>query len=82
MKPSVSALAGAVLVTSGWVSAPAVAFPQHDHVMVSRTLTAASGTHAHGATTQVRDATCHADSSECGCAQCSGARADRAAIPR
>lgn len=82
MKPSVSALAGAVLVTSGWVSAPAVAFAQHDHAIASRTLAAASGTHAHSATAQDGGATCHANASACGCALCSAARADRAAAPR
>ena len=52
MKPSVSALAGVVLVTSGWVSVPAVAFPQHDHAMAPRAFTAASGTYAHSTTAQ------------------------------
>ena len=82
MKPSVSAFAGAVLVTSGWVSAPAVAFPQHDQATASRTLAAASGIHAHDATAPDRGTTCHANSSACGCALCSAARADRAASPR
>jgi hypothetical protein len=67
MKPSVSALAGVVLVTSGWVSAPAVAFPQHDQATASRAVTAASGTHAHSATAQDRGTTCHANVSACGC---------------
>ena len=75
MKPSVSALAGAVLVTSGWVSVPAVAFPQHDQATASRALTADSGTHAHSATSQDSGTTCHSNSSACGCAQCAAARA-------
>jgi len=82
MKPSVSVLAGAVLVTSGWVSAPAVAFPQHDQATASRAVTAASGTHAHSATAQDSGTTCHVHSSGCGCALCSAARAARAASPR
>ena len=82
MKPSVSALAGAVLVTSGWVSGPAVAFPQHDQATASRSLAAASRTHAHSATAQDSGTTCHSNSSACGCAQCSAARADQAASPR
>jgi hypothetical protein len=82
MKPSMSALAGAVLVTSGWVSVPAVAFPQHDQATASRTLAAASGIHAHNATAQEIGTTCHSHSSACGCALCSAARADRAPSPR
>jgi hypothetical protein len=82
MKPSVSALAGVVLVTSGWVSVPAVAFPQHDHAMAPRAFTAASGTYAHSTTAQDGGATCHANSSACGCAICSAARDGRAAPPR
>jgi hypothetical protein len=82
MKPSVSALAGAVRVTSGWVSVPAVAFPQPDQATASRALTAGSGTHAHNATAQDAGTTCHSSSSACGCAQCSAARAGRVASPR
>jgi hypothetical protein len=82
MKPSVSALAGAVLVTSGWVSAPAVAFPQHDQATASRAVTAASGTRAHNAAAQDSGTTCPSNASACGCALCSAARADRAASPR
>ena len=79
MKPSMPALAGVVLVTSGWVGAPAVAFPQHDRAMASRTVTAASGTHAHSPTAQDSGTTCHATASACGCALCSAARDGRAA---
>jgi hypothetical protein len=75
MKPSVSALAGAVLVTSGWVSAPAVAFPRHDQATASHAVTAASGIHAHSATAQDGSTTCQSNSSACGCALCTAARA-------
>ena len=82
MKPYVSTLAGAVLVTSGWVSAPAVAFPQHDQATASRAMTAASGTYVHGTAAQDGSTTCPSNSSACGCALCSAARAGRAASPR
>lgn len=80
MKPSASAVIGAVLV--GCVGTPAVAFPQRDQATTSRTLAAASRIHARDATAPDTGATCHANSSACGCALCSAARADRAASSR
>lgn len=78
MKASASVLVGAVLVTSGWVAVPAVAFPNLDQATASPQRARAAV--ASASTEPAQEGACradtHAHSASCGCARCAGARND------
>jgi len=79
MKPSTSALIGAVIISGGCVSLPAVAFAA-DTIAPTRIVTEKNI--LNGGTVQANDevSTCHADAhghaSSCTCAQCAAAQAE------
>ena len=75
MKSSASMLVGAMLVTGGWTSIPAVAFAEQ-----SQTTAAPTGAASAAAKPAKDAAACsaatHTHSSSCGCARCTAARTD------
>lgn len=79
MKSSASVLVGAVLVTSGWVSVPAVAFAEQGQATASPAA-AHSGVASASAKSMQEATACSADtqahSLSCGCARCTAARND------
>ena len=74
MKSSVSMLVGAMLVTGGWISMPAVAFAEQSNTTVSPSAISASVKAAQQAT--ACSAPTHTHSASCGCARCTAARTD------
>lgn len=74
MKSSVSMLVGAVLVTGGWTSMPAVAFAEQSQTTASPGAISASVMAAQEAT--ACSAATHTHSASCGCARCTAARTD------
>jgi len=80
MKPSTSALMGAVIVSGGWMSLPSVAFAADTitpaRVVAEKTVRnggAAHASHTHASTCQ---ADAHGHAVSCMCAQCVAAQAE------
>jgi hypothetical protein len=80
MKPSTTALIGAMMISGGWMSLPAVAFADGETVSPPA---AASGRNAgHGDVASAKDearacsADAHGHSSSCTCARCAASQAE------
>jgi hypothetical protein len=79
MKPSMSALVGAIVIGGGWVSMPAVAFASDMRPGIAASMPLQAKSAAGGA---ARDASAacgrhtHTHSSTCTCARCSSVAAE------
>ncbi len=80
MKPSTSAIIGAVIISGGWMSLPSVAFATDTiapaRVVIGNTVRdsgAAQASNTHASTCQ---ADAHGHASSCSCAQCVAAQAE------
>ncbi len=74
MKSSASMLVGAMLVTGGWTSLPAVAFAEQGNTTASPA--GAASASANSAQVATPCTAAHTHSASCGCARCTAARTD------